>query len=281
MQALAVRGLCKQYPAFTLSDVSFSVEEGQIMGLIGRNGAGKTTTLKCLLNLVHPDAGEAVFFGKRFASAELEIKQQIGYVAGGIDFYGKKRLDVITSVTKRFYPTWDDAVYQACTRRFELDGSKTPEQLSAGMRVKYALTLAMSHHARLLLLDEPTSGLDPVSRDELLDIFLGLSREGVSILFSTHITSDLERCADGITYIRRGKVAASAPLNAFCSGYACLNLTENQLTDAVKARLIGTKPAKVGYTALIAPEDAQAMGLRAEPAGLETIMIHLEKEDAQ
>ena len=278
MKVLEVHDLCKYYPAFTLSNVSFAVEQGQIMGLIGRNGAGKTTTLKCLLNLVHPDGGEAVFFGRRFTDAELEIKRQIGYVAGGVDFYGKKRLDVITGVTKRFYPTWDDAVYHECMRRFELDARKTPEQLSAGMRVKYALTLAMSHHARLLLLDEPTSGLDPVSRDELLDILMGLSREGVSILFSTHITSDLERCADGVTYIRRGRVAASAPLKTFCGGYACLSLSENQLTDALRARLIGLKPAKVGYTALIAPEDAHAMGLQAAPADLETIMIHLEKE---
>ncbi|MCI6377551.1 MAG: ABC transporter ATP-binding protein [Clostridiales bacterium] len=281
MQALTVHGLCKRYPAFALSNVSFAVEQGQIMGFIGRNGAGKTTTLKCLLNLVHPDAGEAMFFGKRFAGAELEIKREIGYVAGGVDFYGKKRLNVITGVTKRFYPTWDDAVYRDCMRRFELDEGKTPEQLSAGMRVKYNLALAMSHHARLLILDEPTSGLDPVSRDELLDIFLGLSKEGVSILFSTHITSDLERCADGITYIRRGRIAASAPLEAFCSGYACLSLTESQLTDALRPRLIGLKPAKVGYTALIARDDAGLMGLEAAQADLETIMIHMEKEDAQ
>lgn len=277
MKVLSVDGLCKVYPAFELKNVSFGVEEGRIMGLIGRNGAGKTTTLKCILNLVHPGAGDVRFFGKRFEENELEIRQKIGFVSGGMESYLKKRLDTITDVTRRFYPTWDDAAYRRYMAAFELDGRKTPKELSSGMRVKYALTLALSHHARFLILDEPTSGLDPVSRDELMDIFLSLVREGVSILFSTHITSDLDKCADDITYIRRGEIAASEDMEAFVSRYRLITLDEEP-PEAMKAQLIGLKPAKHGYTALANAEAARALNLSAVPADLETIMVHMEKE---
>lgn len=278
MLPLEVCGLTKTYPAFQLKNVSFAVRPGEIMGFIGRNGAGKTTTLKCLLNFVHPDGGQVRFFGKELHQAEQQIKQRIGFVSGGVDAYPRKKLDTLTAVTRRFYTDWDDREYQRFMHRFALDGSKTQLQLSAGMRVKYALTLAMSHHAQLLILDEPTSGLDPVSRDDLLDEFLALSREGVSILFSTHITSDLDKCADSITYIRQGEIRASMPLDSFVNGYRCLSLEEKQLTDALRPRLIGLKTAKHGYTALIQTTDAQALGLQAEPATLEAAMIHLEKE---
>ena len=206
MSILSVQGLCKRYPAFQLEDVSFSLREGKITGFIGRNGAGKTTTLKSMLGFVHPDAGKVCFFGKEFSACEQEIKQEIGYVAGSFGFYSGKKLRAITAVTAPFYRRWDDRVYRSCMERFRLDENKTPAQLSEGMKVKYALTLALSHHARLLILDEPTSGLDPVSRDELLDLLLELNREGATILYSTHITTDLDKCADDILYIRDGAV---------------------------------------------------------------------------
>lgn len=205
---LEVRGLCKDYPKFQLRDVSFSVPEGSITGFIGRNGAGKTTTLKSILNLVHASAGEVRYFGLDLQRHEQEIKQRIGYAGGAVDYYKKKRIHDIVAVTRSFYPAWDDSAYRKYLGAFELDEDKTPAQLSEGMKVKLNLTLALSHGARLLILDEPTSGLDPVSRDELLDIFTALRDRGVSILFSTHITSDLDKCADRITYIRRGRILA-------------------------------------------------------------------------
>ena len=276
MLPLTVQGLCKNYPAFQLRDVSFTVHSGEIMGFIGRNGAGKTTTLKCLLNFVHPDEGQVRFFDMPLNQSEQEIKRRIGFVSGGVDAYTRKRLNDLTAVTKRFYPNWDDAAYQRFMGRFGLDGQKSQRQLSAGMRVKYALALAMSHHAELLILDEPTSGLDPVSRDDLLDEFLALAREGVSILFSTHITSDLDKCADGITYIHNGQIRSSMPLQDFVGGYRFVTLPT--LPEAAQPYLLGAKPAKTGYTALIRTQDAQKLGLPNEPATLETVMIHLEKE---
>ena len=212
---LEVQGLTKRYPSFLLDGVSFSLEEGRIMGLIGRNGAGKTTTLKSLFHLVHPDGGKVRVFGMDMPEREREIKPRVGYAGGAVDFYSRKPLREILAVTKRFYPNWDDAACRRYLDAFSLDETKTPQQLSEGMRVKCSLTLAMSHRAELLILDEPTSGLDPVSRAELLDVLLFLKEKGVSILFSTHITTDLEKCADDITYIAGGKVIASQPLSSF------------------------------------------------------------------
>ena len=144
MNVLEIRNLCKAYPRFTLDHVSFDVEQGHIVGFIGRNGAGKTTTLSSLLNLVHPDSGEISFFGRPLTGSEREIKQRIGFVSGGIDYYPRRKLSVIADVTRRFYDNWDDAAYRACLGRFGLDERKTPSELSAGMKVKFALTLALS-----------------------------------------------------------------------------------------------------------------------------------------
>ena len=215
MNVLEVQGLCKTYPSFRLDNVSFSVAPGSITGFIGRNGAGKTTTLKSLLHIVHPDAGEIRFFGWDLNAHEREIRQRIGYAGGAVDFYKRKPIRTLADVTRRFYDSWDDAAYRRWLDAFSLDDGKTPSQLSEGMRVKLSLAIALSHRAELLILDEPTSGLDPVSREELLDAFAFLRDKGVAILFSTHITSDLEKCADHICYISKGKLLASEPMQDF------------------------------------------------------------------
>ena len=161
---------------------------------------------------------------------------------------------------------------------FNLDENKTPDELSEGMKVKYSLVLALSHNAELLILDEPTSGLDPVSRDDLLGVFLGLSEEGITILFSTHITSDLDKCADNIIYIKNGKILASTDLNSFLTQYKVLELTDDQLTDELKLKLIGCKKSKHGYSALIKATDSENINVKMSGADLESIMVHLEKE---
>lgn len=215
MPVLEVQGLCKTYPKFRLENVSFQLEEGRIMGLIGRNGAGKTTTLKSLLNLVHPDCGSRLFFGLDLENHEQEIKCRIGYAGGAVDYYRRKKIRLLADVTKQFYPNWDESAYRKYMDVFSLDEEKTPGELSEGMRVKLNLTLALSHHAELLILDEPTSGLDPVSRAELLDVFTVLRDQGTAILFSTHITTDLEACADDVTYLAAGKMITSEPMESF------------------------------------------------------------------
>ena len=220
MNILEVEGLCKTYPAFALRDVSFAVEPGTIMGFIGRNGAGKSTTIKSMLNLVHPDSGRVTMFGQDFYANEPACKQQLGVVLGGVDFYPNKKLRSITNVTRTFYDRWDENKYRHYLSLFALEETKKVSQLSSGMRVKYMLALALSHDARLLILDEPTSGLDPVSRDELMELFRGVVQSGErSILFSTHITSDLEKCASHITMIKDGEILRSDTCAGFLAHY--------------------------------------------------------------
>ena len=212
---LEVSELRKSYPAFTLGPVSFSVEAGSIMGFIGRNGAGKTTTLKSIMNIVHPDGGSIRYFGREFAGSEHAVKQRVGFAGGAVDWYPRRRIADILAVTSRFYENWDETANRKYLDAFSIDPSKTPRELSEGMKVKLNLAIALSHRAELLILDEPTSGLDPVSREELLDIFRLLRDQGTAILFSTHITSDLEKSADHITYIKQGKLVASSRLDVF------------------------------------------------------------------
>lgn len=275
---LSVRGLTKRYDKFALKDVSFDVRRGEIMGFIGRNGAGKTTTLKSLMNYLHPDAGEIDFFGKPMTGNEMEIKRRTGFVTGGVDYYMRRKLRAITDVTRGFYPNWDEAAYKRCIAAFSLDEDKTPAELSAGMKVKYNLALAMSHRAELLLLDEPTSGLDPVSRDDLLDVFLGLKREGVSILFSTHITSDLDKCADRITYIRAGEMQACCALEELVNAYVVAEIPEDAIGGIPANLLIGAKPARRGFSALVRKSDAAKLNITTTPAALDDVIVHMEKE---
>ena len=228
MNALRIENLTKTYPQFTLHEVSFTLAQGRIMGLIGKNGAGKSTTLKSILNLVSPDGGTIEILGRPCPEQELECKQKLGVVLGGIDFYLNSRLSAITDVTRRFYRDWDDRAYRRYLEEFDLDPAKRVQELSAGMRVKYLVALALSHHAELFIFDEPTSGLDPVSRDELLTLFQALVADGKrSILFSTHITSDLEKCADDITYIKDGRILASAEKTAFLQSFQHLRTSED------------------------------------------------------
>lgn len=220
MSLANVRGLRKEYPSFQLRDVSFSIEPGRITGFIGRNGAGKTTTIKSMLNLVHPSGGEIDFFGLPLAGHEAEIKQRLGYSTGTVSWYPRKKIRDVVGIVRSFYETWDDAAYSRYLRLFELDENKTPRELSEGMKVKLNLLLALSHRAEILILDEPTSGLDPFSRDELLGLFAALRKEGVAIFFSTHITSDLEKCADDIVYLSQGEIVSALPKDAFTAAHA-------------------------------------------------------------
>ncbi|MBR6472790.1 MAG: ABC transporter ATP-binding protein [Firmicutes bacterium] len=209
MSIVEVRDLVKKYPSFTLDKASFTVDEGRITGFIGRNGAGKTTTIKSMLNLVHPDGGEVDYFGKPLLGNETEIKKHIGYSTGVVNWYPRKKIKDIVEIVKRFYDTWDEDAYRKYMELFSLDETKTPLELSEGMKVKFNLLMALSHKAEVLILDEPTSGLDPFSRNELLDVFEGLKKDGVAVFFSTHIISDIEKCADDIVYISKGKIVAA------------------------------------------------------------------------
>ena len=278
---LSVDKLCKEYQKFALKDVSFRVEAGSIMGFIGRNGAGKTTTLKSLMNLVHPSSGEISFFGMPLKEHENEIKQRIGYATGGVHYYQKKKIKDIIDITKPFYENWDDNMYMHYIELFSLDENKKLVELSEGMKVKFNLTIALSHHADFLILDEPTSGLDPVSREELLEVFLDIAAKGVAILFSTHITSDLDKCADAITYIQKGEIIASEKTEEFANAYRLVQITE-KVTKEQNDMVLGVCRSKNGETGLISSKDIKYFEeAQAAATDLETIMVHLEKKGGQ
>ncbi len=205
--ALAVSGLSKSYEGFKLDSVSFTLPAGKVMGFVGQNGAGKTTTIKLILNMIQRSSGEIKVYGLDNIADELAIKQQLAAVFDEIFFVDAWRVREVEAVIKGFYSGWDSALYASHLKNFELSVDKHIKDLSRGMKMKLMLAVAMSHGAKLLILDEPTSGLDPVARDELLDILRDYVSDGEkSVFFSTHITSDLERCADLITLIEHGRI---------------------------------------------------------------------------
>ena len=219
MSIAEVKDLVKHYPGFQLQNVSFEIREGEITGFIGRNGAGKTTTIKSMLNLIHPDSGEIQFFGKPLIGNEKEIKKLLGYSTGSVSWYPRKKIREIAEVIRCFYDTWDEEAYRKYLAFFGLDENKTAMELSEGMKVKCNLMFSLSHKAKILILDEPTSGLDPFSRDELLSVFEKLREEGTAIFFSTHIVSDLEKCADRILYLSKGSIVSSLSKREFIERY--------------------------------------------------------------
>ena len=185
---LRLENVRKTYPSFTLKDVSFEVKPGQIMGFIGRNGAGKTTTLKCIMNLVHYEKGEITAFDTDMSKNELENKQRIGFALSELNYYPNKTIRQLVNVTKRFYKKFDQKKFDEACRLFNLNQDKKLEELSSGMKVKYSVAIALSHHAELLILDEPINGLDPIGIKEIRTLLKRLTHEfGITILISSHI----------------------------------------------------------------------------------------------
>lgn len=275
MNALEVKNLTKIYPTFTLDNVSFSVREGRIVGLIGRNGAGKSTTIKSVLKLIS-SSGEVKIFGTDVNCDEKNAKKLVGYVGGGFRYYRLKTLDKIKNAYKNFFPEWNEDAYRAYALKFNLDGNKLVKDLSEGMKVKFSMALALSHGAKLLIMDEPTSGLDPLSREEFCDTVLDLVKnEGISVLFSTHVTSDLMSIADDIVYIADGKILADCPLNDLLSKYKLVRFSD--VSKAKNYPVIGLKTVKDGCEGLIS-SDKVTDELSCEQPTIDRIMIHLEKD---
>ena len=276
---LTLEKVNKKYPAFSLKDVSFSIQSGEIMGFIGRNGAGKTTTLKSIMNLVHYDSGTITAFGTDMTQNELENKQRIGFALSELNYYPNKTIRQLMNVTKKFYKNFDDEKFNQVCKLFNLDLDKKLDELSSGMKVKYSVAIALSHQAELLILDEPTSGLDPVSRDEILDIFREIVKSGDrAILFSTHITSDLDKCATNITYIHDGSIIYTGTKKEFINSYMFVkDKTKNkeleneyiaykELDDRIEG-LIDANNKDVFIKNKITPEEPD----------LEQIMVYLER----
>jgi ABC-2 type transport system ATP-binding protein len=276
---LKVEHLDKDYPSFSLKNVSFAVKPGQIMGFIGRNGAGKTTTLKSIMNLVHYQNGKITAFGKDMMENELENKQRIGFALSELNYYPNKTIRQIMKVTKKFYKNFDEKKFEEVSKLFDLNLDKKLEELSSGMKVKYSVAVALSHKAELLILDEPTSGLDPVSRDEVLDIFREIVKNGDrAILFSTHITSDLDKCASGITYIHDGSIIYTGTKQEFVKSY--LFVKDKTKNKKLENEYIASKELEDHIEGLIDVSKKgvfEKAGIKPVEPDLEQIMVYLER----
>ena len=247
---IEIQGLCKHYKDFTLDHIDLTVPAGQIVGLIGENGAGKTTTLKALLGVIHPDGGTMRLLGGD--PGDPAVRGQVGVVFEDSYFYGGLTPRQIGRVMAGIHPAWDESLFQDYCRRFDLEGNKPVKDFSRGMRMKMSLATALSHRPRLLVMDEATSGLDPVVRGEMLDLFLEfIQDEGHGILMSSHITGDLERIADQIAYIHRGKLLFQQDKDLLLEDMAILRCSAADIGALPQNLVVARKDGAYGAAALV------------------------------
>ncbi len=281
-QTLEVVNLQKKYTDFTLDNISFSLPRGFIMGFIGPNGAGKSTTIKLIMNLIRKDAGKINVFGLDNTSHEQNIKEKIGFVYDENHYYEELTPIEIRSIIAPFYSRWDDSAYDGFLRSFALPQKKKLKTFSRGMKTKLSLAVALSHGAELVLMDEPTSGLDPVFRREILDILRDLLQdERKSVLFSTHITSDLDRIADYITFINRGNIIFSAERDVILDNYGLVKGNNELLDERTREQFVGIRETSLGFEALTKNIQKARNLLKeravVERATLEDIMLYTVK----
>jgi len=281
---LEVKSLNKSYKDFTLKDINFKLEKGYIMGFIGPNGAGKTTTIKLIMNLIKKKSGEINVFGLDNVKNEKDIKQKIGFVYDETYCYEDLKLNDMKNIISRFYKNWDDKAFYKYLSDFNLPKDKKIKELSKGMKTKYSLAIALSHKAELILMDEPTSGLDPVFRSELLEIIRSIIKdENKSVFFSTHITTDLEKVADYITFINNGKMVFSDTKDDILEKYKIVKGDKLLLNNDTRKELIGINESLFGFDALTDNTEKikKIFGTDTliERASLEDIMVYTAKGD--
>lgn len=278
---LEIHSVKKSFSNFILNDISFSLPKGFIMGLIGSNGAGKTTTIKLILNMLEKEQGKIEIFGRDNVENEKEVKQYIGVVFDSnffVDTWTVKETERAISV---YYDEWSHKIFQEMLEKFGLTDNMKIGELSRGMQIKLMLACAFSHNAKLLILDEPTSGLDAATRNEFLEILQDYIKDGErSVLFSTHITTDLEQVADYITYLERGKLIYTGSMEELLQKYVIIKGAPNTLTNDLKSNILGMRQTNIGFEGLI---DAETAGKYKDKyildiPTIDEIIIHINKE---
>lgn len=275
--AIEIQDLSKAYPGFALKNISFTVPEGMCCGFVGPNGAGKSTTLRIMAGLAFPDSGEARLLGR--PCGDPSVREDIAILFDQPYFQEDWTPADIEKSLRPFYPSWDSARYRDCLSRFGLDPKKKFKALSRGMKQKLAMAVHLSHHTRVLLLDEPTGGLDPAARDELLDIFREyLIPENRTILFSTHITSDLERIADKIVYIHSGTISYQGDKDELTSSYCVVR--GGKLPEEKQKYAIGLRRTQNGYECLMALDHIGGLpsGTVTENASINDVVVYMERD---
>lgn len=253
---LKVKNLTKEFKNFRLKDVSFNLEPGYIMGFIGPNGSGKTTTIKLIMNIFKRDSGSIEIFGRDNIKFEKEIKNRIGFVYDESHFYEDLTIRQMKNIVAPFYTEWNEEIFQKYIKDFSLDDKLKIKKLSKGMKMKFSLSLALSHNADLIIMDEPTSGLDPIFRREILDILYEVIQdENKSIFFSTHITTDLEKIADYITFINDGQIVFSETKDKILESYVIVKGGNELLNSKSRKEFIGIREINVGFEALTDNKD--------------------------
>ncbi|MCL2570569.1 MAG: ABC transporter ATP-binding protein [Firmicutes bacterium] len=279
--AIEINGLRKKFGNFGVEDVSFTLPKGFIMGFVGKNGAGKTTTIKAILNMLNRDSGEIKIFGKDNLQHEAEIKQKIGVVMDSPFYEQEWTLVQVGKMLKPFYPGWSDQKFNEMLKQFQLAPNKRVKELSRGMKMKIMVACALAHDPDLLILDEPTSGLDAVARDELLEILQSfISNENKSILFSTHITTDLEKIADYLTFIDNGKIVHSDTKDNMLEKYVIVKGGRDALTPEQKALIIGYHETKVNFDGITDKANLKNFpkSLVIEPCTMDELVVRFNKE---
>ena len=275
--ALAVNDLTKKYRDFVLDHVSFSVPSGTIVGLIGENGAGKSTTINAILGLIKKDSGNIEIFGKSDTQAAESIRNQIGVVFDGNSYPDVLSARKLNRILSKIYQTWDEHKFFSLLEQMSLPADKKIKQFSKGMKMKLSIAAALSHDSRLLILDEATSGLDPVVRDDILDLFLDFVQdENHSILVSSHITSDLEKAADYIVFIHKGKVVFCKSKDELRYQYGIIRCGSAQFDAIDKDEVIACRKQDYEWDVLVADrEKAQKKYPKAviDPASIDEIML--------
>ncbi|WP_071394182.1 ABC transporter ATP-binding protein [Bacillus tuaregi] len=279
---LELKNVSKVYNDFALDDVSFSLQRGFIMGFIGPNGSGKSTTIRCMMDLAHIDSGDIHMFGVPFHKHVKDLKQRIGFVYDQDVFFEDLTVERNKQIISSFYKQWDDQVFYRYIESFQVPLHKPVKALSKGTKMKFALAVALSHHAELIIMDEPTSGLDPVFRKELLDILLEIIQdERKAIFFSTHITTDLEQVADYITFILNGKIILSEETETLLDEYVLVKGVKRLKERIEQLQPIMLKETSLGFEALLETRKTQQLetqsDLRFERPTLEEIMYYFVK----
>lgn len=282
--AIEIRHLTKDYGSFKLSDVSFCVPGGSIVGLIGENGAGKSTTIKCILNLIRRDAGEILLLGRDNIKDERLVKEDIGVVLDESTFHDTLKAPDVGKILRRVYKHWDSGLFQDYLRKFRLPADKYIKEFSRGMKMKLSIAAALSSRPKLLILDEATGGLDPVVRDEILDEFLNfIQDEDHAILISSHITNDLEKAADYITYLHQGRVVLSQPKDELLDRYGRVGCSTGDLAAIEPGDLLRVRRGTFGCEGLTSDRyvfQKKYPGLTVDPASLEDIMLLIGKGES-
>ncbi|MEY8414154.1 ABC transporter ATP-binding protein [Lachnospiraceae bacterium 62-26] len=280
---LEVRNLSKSFEGFQLHNITFTLPKGYIMGLIGPNGSGKTTTIKLILNMLKRTSGEVKILGFDNIASEQEAKRNLGVVFDSNYFSDEWKISQVEKSVSAFYENWNTQKFSETLKRFHIQPSKKVKELSKGMQMKLMLACAFSYDAKLLILDEPTSGLDPVSRDELLQILSEYIEDGEhSVLFSTHITGDLERAADYITYISYGELFFSGGKDEFIDSFRIVKGGCEELSTDLGKKMLGIRNFSTGFEALVKTEDLKQFAhLNVEPATIDDIVVFTSKRGEQ